>query len=201
MSINSRGEASQFDFEDLANQLLEQGLSVSPADLHGCLCGLLASGVSHEGEAGLAGLCKALELDLYGELAEQVMALHVASALSLEDDEFDFYPLMLDDNADVVSRTAALASWCRSFVAGYSQGGAMAAVAPAALSDESREILDDLAAIAEADLDDLEEGEEFEKNYAELSEYIRFAALNAYSDAMQGRAQEPTDRPDDSLLH
>ncbi len=201
MSINSRGEVSQFDFEDLANQLLEQGLSASPADLHGCLCGLLAAGFSHEGEAGLAGLCKALEVDLYGELAEQVMALHVASAQSLEDDEFGFYPLLLDDNADIVSRTAALAGWCRSFLAGYAQGGAMAGGATAALSEDSREILDDLAAIAEADLDELEETEEYEKSYAELSEYIRFAALNAYSDIAPGAEQQSPGRPDDSQLH
>ena len=41
---------------ELANQLLEQGHDVSPADLHGCLCGLLAAGGSPQGEAGLQGL-------------------------------------------------------------------------------------------------------------------------------------------------
>ena len=48
---------------------------------------------------------------------------------------------------------------------------------------DSSEILQDLAAIAEADHDDLVEDEESEKNYAELTEYIRFAALNAYADS------------------
>ena len=42
--MNSRGEAINFDFEELANHLLEQGLEASPAELHGCLCGLLAAG-------------------------------------------------------------------------------------------------------------------------------------------------------------
>ena len=74
MSTNSRGVVSQFDFEELANQLLEQGLTASPADLHGCIAGLLAAGASPQAEAGLAALHQALDLDRYGELAEQVDA-------------------------------------------------------------------------------------------------------------------------------
>ena len=150
MTTNSRGEVSQFDFEELANQLLEQGQAASPADLHGCLCGLLAAGASHQAEAGMDGLNQALDLDLHGELAEQVMALYVVTAQALDNDEFDFYPLLLDDEADIASRTAALAGWCRSFLAGYAQVSAAASRPRAALPGDSSEILQDLAAIAEA---------------------------------------------------
>ncbi len=189
MATNSRGEVSRFDFEELANQLMEQGHAASPADLHGCLCGLLAAGASNQAEAGLAGLGRALDLDLHGELAEQVMALHVVTAASLEDDEFDFYPLLLDDDADLVSRTAALAGWCRSFVAGYAQGSATAAAPGDTPRGDTSEILRDLAAIAQADLDEIVEDEESERSYAELSEYIRFAALNAYLDTLARRVE------------
>ncbi|MEE4145610.1 MAG: UPF0149 family protein [Halieaceae bacterium] len=202
MSTNSRGEVSQFDFEDLANQLMEQGHAVSPADLHGCLCGLLAAGGSHNAEAGLQGLDLALGVDLHGELAEQVMALHVVTAASLEDDEFDFYPLLLDDNADLASRTAALAGWCRSFLAGYAQGsGASGELRPGALPGDSSEVLADLAAIAQADLDEIVEDEESERSYAELSEYIRFAALNAYLDTIAHASQGSSGDPAAPRLH
>ena len=202
MSTNSRGEVSQFDFEDLANQLMEQGHAVSPADLHGCLCGLLAAGASHEAEAGLQGLDRALGVDLHGELAEQVMALHVVTAASLENDEFDFYPLLLDDDADLASRTAALAGWCRSFLAGYVQGGGAAGGLQAgALPEDSSEILRDLAAIAQADLDDIVEDEESERSYAELAEYIRVAALNAYLDTVAQSGQGPSGEPAAPRLH
>lgn len=201
MSTNSRGEVSQFDFEELANQLLEQGVSASPADLHGCLCGLLAAGASHEAEVGIAGLNQALDLDVHGELAEQIMALYVATAASLEDDDFDFYPLLHDDSADIFSRTAALAGWCRSFLSGYAQASATRNAQQSTLPGDSREILQDLAAIAEADTDDIAEDEESEKSYAELSEYIRFAALNAYADRVLSIAPDfPTD-PQGSQLH
>lgn len=203
MSTNSRGEVSQFDFEDLANQLLEQGHEVSPADLHGCLCGLLAAGGSHEGEAGLQGLAMALGVDLHGDLAEQVMALHVVTATSLDDDEFDFYPLLLDDDADLASRTAALAAWCRSFLAGYAQAGSAKeqSLSPGTLPADSSEILRDLAAIAQADVDDIVEDEESERSYAELTEYIRFAALNAYLDTIAHAVDSRSGEPGAPLLH
>jgi uncharacterized protein YgfB (UPF0149 family) len=201
MSTNSRGEVSQFDFEELANQLLEQGLAASPADLHGCLSGLLAAGASHEAEVGIAGLNQALELDLHGELAEQVMALYIATAQSLQNDEFDFYPLLLDDDADIFSRTAALAGWCRSFLAGYASGSASRSSLPGAPPGDSSEILRDLAAIAEADLEELAEDEESERSYAELTEYIRFAALNAYADSVLDSAGDPAAEPGGPLLH
>lgn len=193
MSTDSRGVVSQFDFEELANQLMEQGLEASPADLHGCLSGLLASGASHEAEAGIDGLVQALDLDLHGELAEQVMALYVATAECLDNDEYDFYPLLLDDSADIVSRTSALAGWCRSFLAGYTQGSTGAGRQLNVLPGDSSEILRDLAAIAEADLEELAEDEEAEKSYAELTEYIRFAALNAYADNALLRQEENQD--------
>lgn len=193
MSTNSRGVVSQFDFEELANQLMEQGLEASPADLHGCLSGLLASGASHEAETGIDGLVQALDMDLHGELAEQVMALYVATAQCLDNDEYDFYPLLLDDSADIVSRTSALAGWCRSFLAGYTQGSTGAGRQLNVLPGDSSEILRDLAAIAEADLEELAEDEEAEKSYAELTEYIRFAALNAYADNALLRQEENQD--------
>ena len=194
MSTNSRGVVSAFDFEELANQLLEQGLAASPSDLHGCLCGLLAAGAAPEAEAGLYGLNQALDLDVHGDLAEQVMALYVATAASLADVEFDFYPLLLDDDADIFTRAGALAAWCRSFLSGYAQVSASTGTGRNALPGDSSEILRDLAAIADADLEDLAEDEESERSYAELTEYIRFAAINAFADsALRELADGPAD--------
>jgi len=199
MSTDSRGVVSQFDFEALANQLLEQGLTASPADLHGCIVGLLAAGAGHEADAGVAALHESLDVYLHGELAEQVLALYQATAGALADDEFDFYPLLLDDSADLASRTAALASWCRSFLSGYAHASAATGQQLSALPQDSSEVLRDLAAIAEADTDDIEEDEDSERAYAELTEYIRFAALNAYADRLVGVAAENTADPQRSL--
>lgn len=166
-----------FDFDELANHLLEQGLEASPATLHGCLCGLLAAGAPAQAEAGLSLLQQALDLSLHGELAGQVMQLYLVTAAALEDEEFDFHPLLPDDEVAIESRTLELAHWCGGFLAGYAQANQRQA------SQDSSEILKDFAAIAEADVDEEAEEEESEHSYAEIVEYVRFAALNVWMDS------------------
>ena len=192
------GETEIFDFEELANHLLEQGLQSSPADIHGCLCGLLAAGAAVEPELALAALVEALDLELRGELAEQVMALYKVSAAALEDEEFDFHPLMPDDESDIETRTASLAGWCRGFLAGFALVSAGAASeAENIVSRDSAEVLKDFAAIAQAEADDEdhEDEEGAEESYFEVLEYLRFAALNVYMDSRataEDAASEPT---------
>jgi uncharacterized protein YgfB (UPF0149 family) len=165
-----------FDFDELANQLLEQGLETSPAELHGALCGLLAAGAPAEAEAGLSGVAHALEVDLFGELAAQTMDLYRTSVMAMEDDEFDFYPLLPDDDQEIEVRTEALSTWCRGFLAGFAQ----ATTGPA--GGDSSEIISDLAAIADAEVGEDADEEELEASYAELVEYLRFAVLNVAMD-------------------
>jgi yecA family protein len=179
-------QAEIFDFDELANHLLEQGLQSSPANIHGCLCGLLAAGAAVEPELALAALVEALELELRGELAEQVMRLYTISAAALEDEEFDFHPLLPDDEADIETRTAALAGWCQNFLTGFALVSAGASSeAENTLSRDSDEVLKDFAAIAQAEAGE-EEEEASEENFFELVEYIRFATLNVYLDRRSG---------------
>jgi uncharacterized protein YgfB (UPF0149 family) len=199
MSTDSRGVVSRFDFEELQNQLLEQGLEASPADLHGCLCGLLAAGADPQAEAGIAGLDRAMALDLHGDLAEQAMAMYEVTALALASDEFDFYPLLPDDSLDIASRTAALAGWCRSFLAVYAHAGTGGE--KRGVPGDSSEILRDLVAIADAEVDEAADEEESERSFQELAEYIRIAALNAYADNVATSAPEIPRKPDGAPLH
>ncbi len=165
-----------FDFDELADHLLEQGLEASPATLHGCLCGLLASGAPAEPEAGLALLQEALDLTLHGELAGQVMQLYRVSAEALEDEEFEFNPLLPDDDVDIESRTAELGRWCSGFLSGFAR------VNQARPGPDSSEVLRDFAAIAEASVDEEADENESESSYMEIVEYVRFACLNIFLD-------------------
>jgi uncharacterized protein YgfB (UPF0149 family) len=159
---------------------------------------MLAAGGAPEAEAGLAGLNQALDMDLHGELAGRVMDLYAATAVSLQDDEFDFAPLLPDDDCDIVLRTAALAAWCQGFLAGYAQASA---AEPASLAADSNEILRDLAIIAQAEVDEDAEEEESENSYAELVEYIRVAALSAHMDSGFGGPGGVLVEPDEPRLH
>jgi len=201
MSGFLEGELPVFDIDEMADHLLEQGVSTPPSELHGCLCGLLAAGGAPEAEAGLAGLNQALDLDLHGELAAQLMELYAVTALSLQDDEFDFLPLLPDDSSELHERTIALAAWCRGFLAGYARAVAMTGRQQDSVAADSGEILRDLAIIAQAELDEEAEEEESEHSYAELVEYIRVAALNTYMDTGLAGAADQVVAPGGRQLH
>ncbi len=177
------GETEVFDFDEIANHLVEQGLDNSPSELHGCLCGLLAAGAQASAEAGLAGLNQALNLDLHGDLAALVMQLYEVTDGALRDEAFDFHPLLPADDSDIESRTESVAAWCRGFLAGYARA------ANGNAGRDAGEILKDIAAIAEAAVDREAEEEESENSLVEIVEYLRFAVLNIFMD--QPGAGEP----------
>jgi len=182
MYDNFDGGPGVFDFEEIANHMVEQGLESSPSTVHGCLCGLLAAGAPSEAEVCLDALDQALGLSVHGELAEQVMQLYTVTAAALLDDEFDFYPLLPDDEVDIAERTGEMAAWCKGFLAGFAHVSVGAEKSPPALSEDSGEILKDFAKISQAVIDDQDSEEELENSYMELVEYLRFAALNVFMD-------------------
>lgn len=184
------GEPGVFDFDEIANHLLDQGEQVSPSELHGCLVGLLGSVGRVSADAALAGLNQALGLDLHGELAEQILQLHEVTAAAVEDETFDFHPLLPDDDVELAQRTLALAAWCRGFLSGYAQGKVSGGQAGAAVAVDSAEVIRDFAAISQATVEDEQDEDESEQDYAEILEYIRFAALNVVMDSLSQRSEE-----------
>ena len=169
-----------FDFDEFANHLLEQGLQSSPSEIHGCLTGLLASGAPVEAELGLVALSDVLDLNVHGELASQAMKLYTDTSTALLNEEFDFHPLLPDDETDIAERAGALAGWCSGFLGGMAQGAATGSESAAKLSKDSREILKDIEAFSQAD-DEVDE-DESEESYFEIAEYLRFAVLNIHMD-------------------
>ena len=194
------GEPGVFDFDAIADQLLEQGERVSPAELHGCLAGLLGSLGRVSGDAALAGMNTALGLDLHGELAESMQQLYAVTADAVEDEAFDFHPLLPEDDEDIAQRTEALAAWCRGFLSGYAQGKVAGGDTGSAVAADSAEALKDFAAIAQAAVDDEQDEEDAEQDYAEIVEYLRFAALNVVMDSL-ARREESGAGDDPDTLH
>ena len=179
------GKTEVFDFDEFADHLVEQGLQSSPSEIHGCLTGLLASGAPVEAELALVALVDVLDLNVHGELAAQTMELYTVTAAALQDEEFDFHPMLPDDETDIGDRTAALAGWCSGFLGGFAQGTASLPESDSRLSKESREILKDIEAFSGAGVDEEVSEEESEESYFEISEYLRFAVLNIHMDSTE----------------
>ena len=102
----------------------------------------------------------------------------------MEDEEFDFHPLLPDDEVEIAVRTDELANWCKGFLAGFAQ------VNQSQVGQDSSEILRDLAAIAEASVDEDVEEDESEGSYIEIVEYVRFATLNIYMESRSGEGEK-----------
>ena len=166
------------DFDDFANQLLEQGAEQSPAHLHGAMCGVLAGGGRHDPEYCLSAVVRVLEFDIHGELAGNCLRLAQVTLSALRDEEFNFHLFLPDDDTELAQRVAALSDWCGAFMTGYALAVAQPGAAP--LAAETSEILKDIAAIVEAGVDDEVEQEESESDLFELTEYLRFATLNLF---------------------
>lgn len=172
------------DFDELANHLFDQGIQSSPSELHGCLAGLLGGGAGRDASAGLAGLGKALAIDVHGELADGLQQMYARTAASAESETLHFHPLLPGDETELVQRAQALADWCRGFLSGFAQARVTAGLTEAGVAADSAEALRDFAAIAQADAED-DDADEAEHAYAELVEYLRVAAMNVIADSQQ----------------
>lgn len=202
MYDDTAADVGVFDFDELGNHLLEQGCDVSPSRLHGCLCGLLAGGADEQAEVGLDAVAQTLDIVFYGELAERIMQLYTVTAAALADDEFTFHPLLPGDDDDIDVRTAALAEWSSGFLVGFAQLRPQKAGGADPLTQDSGEVLSDIAAMAQATVDDGEDDDDndLEENYWELVEYLRFAVLNVYTDSHIAKSEsDSSDNPRPSL--
>ena len=179
------------DYDEFANQLYEEGDTRTPAYLHGGICGVLAGGQTESAEDVLAALDQALDTEIRGALAELSQRLVEATRSALSDDSFEFQLFLPDDEEPMPDRLRALGEWCAGFMAGYAL--AVADTGQDGLGEEVAEVLRDVAAIAEVDVDvdgeagDDADGEESEHYYFEITEYLRFATLNLYLDALTAR--------------
>jgi uncharacterized protein YgfB (UPF0149 family) len=172
------------DFDEFANQLLEQGAEQSPAHLHGAVCGVLAGGGKQDPEYCLSGVAQVLGMDIHGELAGNCLRLSEVTLAALRDEEFDFRLFLPDDETEIEVRVAALSHWCSAFMTGFALAVAQPGAAP--LAEETSEILKDISAIAEAGVDHEADEEDAESDFFELTEYLRFATLNLFMDQVAG---------------
>jgi uncharacterized protein YgfB (UPF0149 family) len=193
-------EVGVFDFDEFADHLVDQGMLVSPSHLHVCLCGILCTGAPTEAEYGLDALSQALDIVMHGELASRIMQLYTVSEVALKDEEFTFLPLLPDDDEEIGLRASALASWCDGFMSGFAYVIAGNEETAAALSQDTGEVLKDIAAMAQAHADD-ESEEDAEDSYIELVEYLRAAVVNVFLDSLATTEDSDMSPETERLLH
>ncbi|WP_036646526.1 YecA/YgfB family protein [Pantoea sp. A4] len=174
------------DYNALASVLTQQGVGMTPAEMHGLLSGILCGGNKDSS-------WKTLVHDLTNEglafphaLSQPLQDLHANIANTLEEDAFQFQILLPEDSdITVFDRADALAGWVNHFLLG------LGVTQPKLdkVTGETGEAIDDLRTIAQLGYDEDEDQEELEQSLEEVIEYVRVAALLCYDTFAQ---QQPT---------
>jgi uncharacterized protein YgfB (UPF0149 family) len=155
---------------------------IPPAELHGLVCGLAATG--HE-QFPFPDFVELAGADVLTDEATVSEFVNDSLEILLSPD-FSFQPLLPDDDEELAVRLTALSEWCAGFLSGFA-AGIPAEARPSALPPDVQEILHDFVSISGLDTD-AEGGEQDETSYMELFEYVKVGAvlvLNLMADGGQ----------------
>jgi len=169
------------DFDLIADVFVSESISASPAELHGQLCGYLASGVTLPLEDWLTMVAEFCDIEGWKEEASRavIVELYTATLTLLQNGEYALVPSISDDDAELCERGVTLSQWAHGFLAGYGLSGQKNT-----LSDETKQILRDFANISgmQAEMRVLEENNDNEADLTELVEYVRLSAMMMYTE-------------------
>lgn len=179
MSTEMLKEALDFDL--LADVFVTESISASPAELHGQLCGYLASGVRLLLEDWLTMVVEFCELENWQEPASRaaIVELYNSTISLFKNGDYALEPVMADEEAELADRGFTLAEWAHGFLAGYGLAGRKEG-----LSDDTQQVLKDFANISalKSEMKTLENNNDNEKDLTELIEYVRLSAMMLYAE-------------------
>ncbi|MCW1873767.1 YecA family protein [Erwinia sp. INIA-01] len=161
-------------YNTLASALTQQGVGMTPAEMHGLISGLLCGGNQDSSWQALVHDLTNEGMAFSQSLSLPLQELHQAIGDSLEDDGFMFQLYLPDDeDITVFDRADALAGWVNHFLLG------LGVTQPKLykVKGETGEAIDDLRTIAQLGYDEDEDQDELEQSLEEVIEYVRVAAL------------------------
>jgi uncharacterized protein YgfB (UPF0149 family) len=145
---------------------------LSAAEAHGMASGLLAVNPNFSGEQWLSELLRDT-VPLANEHHVEFIGLFEDTQDVLINDEFEFDLFLPDeDEASLIERIEALRQWCKGFLLGVGFANTTTK-----FSQQTQEILKDVAEITKLDTDIELDDEEAENDFMELTEYLRAAVL------------------------
>jgi len=152
-------------YDALASALTQQGVGMTPAEMHGLISGILCGGNKDSSWQTLVHDLTNEGMAFSQTLAQPLQQLHQGIGDTLEDEGFLFQLyLPEDDDITVFDRADALAGWVNQPKLDKVKG-------------ETGEAIDDLRTIAQLGYDEDEDQEELEQSLEEVIEYVRVAAL------------------------
>jgi len=189
---------SKLDFASAQATITTENITAHASELHGVLTGLICAGFTFEDQGYLTMLndlfnngegfptnVKTTIKQMFSELWTDIL-----------DDNYTFQVMLPDDDDSLVERGHALGAWVQGFNLGF---GLQQKDSPVT-STEIKEVLTDFAEIANLS-DDMEEGEDSEQAYFEISEYVRISALLCFSELGTLPTKSGNNGQDNGTIH
>ncbi|MDH5407497.1 MAG: UPF0149 family protein [Gammaproteobacteria bacterium] len=187
-------------YEACAKAIERIGIDAGVAEIHGQLVGQLCSQQNLNAEqwmtTALPELFDAINSGdaLAQESAKILYDLFQQTADSLGDGQLGFQLLMPDDEQALEQRIIELGEWCQGFLLGLAVGGIKDFQK---LPGELPDLMNDIVEISRAESYELENENEDEAAFMELSEYVRLGVMMVWEELHQLQAGS-SDKP---VLH
>ena len=108
---------SSLEYSHLASALKRLGYGSEASAYHGALCGALCR-EPIESIDPMDFLDEAVAPDINAPAREELWRVRDETAEALSDSEFEFSPLLPDDDIELTDRAVALSAWCGGFLFG-----------------------------------------------------------------------------------
>lgn len=170
------------NFETWANLFSRCRALGHPSELHGGLCGRLATGSRLAPEEWLAVALEQMGLPAetvedQPELLRFMVEVQTEALSRLKAADLGFQLLLPDDDYSIGQRVESLAAWVQGFLEGMAvTAGARLGEAP----DDIRELIEDMVAISQVEDDTSTEEAEFQLH--DLTEYVRLGVLSVFTE-------------------
>lgn len=176
---NHSSAANKIDFASAQAVITTENVKAHASEIHGVLTGLVCAGFPFE-DQGYLGMLNDMfnQGDSFPSAVKNIIKQMFSELWSdILDDAYTFQLFLPDDDESIVERGHALGSWVQGFNLGF---GLQQKDTPVA-SSEVKEVLTDFAEIANLS-DEMEEDEDTEQAFFEISEYVRISSLLCFSE-------------------
>lgn len=155
-------------YHQVQDVICSEPSSISAAEAHGVLTGMLCVCGDLKLAQWLAALFDSRESGVAEADMPTLSQLCEQTRRALRQNDYAFELLLPDEETELRLRAAALGEWCQGFLYGVGLQGA-----PGEWTQDTAEVLSDLAEISRLDSD--VEGEADEAAFTEINEFVRIA--------------------------
>ncbi|WP_448547715.1 UPF0149 family protein [Thalassotalea fusca] len=172
-------EQSSLEFSSIQAIITTENVKAHASEIHGLLTGLICGGYEFEKNDYLQIINDMFNNgeDIPAQVRMTLKLLFGQVWQSLLDDSYTFALLLPDDDDSMAERGHALGVW----VQGFNLGMGLQQKNNAILSEDVKEVLSDFAEIANLS-EEVDEDEDTEQAYFEISEYVRISALLCFTE-------------------